>query len=144
MRPQKFQLDIHSNSHQHHRNKTEEHEQHSLEGRLVEDIMVSALVYEIEHLVGCDIAVRVRNCPLVLLDVLFFLDLGYNCHLGPGHHQVGDRFESELQYPKLYHLENSIALTVECHNSKEHRILGRLSSSLLVVESGHILVLLLE
>ena len=67
MSPQKFKLDINSNTCQHDSDEAEEHQQHSLKGWFIEDIMICTLVDEIQHFVGSDITIGVGDSPFVFL-----------------------------------------------------------------------------
>lgn len=93
--PPQFGVDEHSESHD--ADEAEEHEDHGLERGFVVDVVSRPLVGEVQHLVGCDVSIRVGNGPLELLQVEFLLDFGDEWHFGLRHDQVGDGLESELR-----------------------------------------------
>lgn len=96
MSPKPFEFCVDENASGHNEDEPEKHEEHCLEGWLVEHIVACPLVDEIQHFVGSHIAVRVGNSPLELLQVLLLLDLGNEGHLRLGDNEIGDGFEAKL------------------------------------------------
>lgn len=135
--PKPFEFDVDGDPQGSDGYKAEEHSEHGLEGGLVDDLVTGTGVHEIKHFVGSDISVGVGYGPLEFLKIGLLLDIGDEGHFGFGDHQVGDGSEP-------VDVEDGLGVPSEGHDYEEDGVLVGLSGSLLVVESGHVLVLGLQ
>jgi hypothetical protein len=94
--PQELEADVGEDSEERDNDEAKEHLAHGEDGGLVDYILVGALIDELEHLVGLDLAVAGGDRPLELLVVQPLLHLAHHCHVRLRHHDVRRSAEPEL------------------------------------------------